>query len=80
MDFFSQVDKCLLYLNDYFLQASYWSNKKHEVHGTISGPEGQVEMYLFGKWTEALYCKTDEHANRCIWRAGIYVMSLLFFY
>ncbi|XP_067938149.1 oxysterol-binding protein-related protein 6-like [Watersipora subatra] len=53
-----------------FVKASYWSNKKHEVHGTVTGPDGEVQIYLFGKWTEALYCKTDEQANRCIWRAG----------
>jgi len=54
------------------IQASYWSNKKHEVHGTITGPGDEVKIYLFGKWTEALYCtsKTDHQSNRCIWRAG----------
>ncbi|KAF6035070.1 hypothetical protein EB796_006629 [Bugula neritina] len=55
-----------------FVKASYWSNKKHEVHGTITGPGDEVKIYLFGKWTEALYCtsKTDHQSNRCIWRAG----------
>lgn len=70
-----------LFTGDYgllvlLLQASYWSNKKHEVQGTIrSLSSGDVHMYLFGKWTESLICKAGHEkttTNRCIWRAGLY--------
>lgn len=56
-----------------FIKASYWSNKRHEVQGTIRSPSGEVELSLFGKWTESLYYKAaHEPANthKCIWRAG----------
>ena len=61
-------------MTDIFFQASYWSNKRHEVQGTIRSHTGEVEYYLFGKWTESLYCKTaadQKNTNKCIWRAGM---------
>lgn len=38
-----------------FVKASYWSNKKHEVFGVVTGRSGDVLEHLFGKWDEALY-------------------------
>ncbi|KAG1675611.1 Oxysterol-binding protein-related protein 6 [Nymphon striatum] len=55
-----------------FVKASYWSNKRHEVHGNISSTvDGytNVTHTLFGKWNEALYCGVPPSA-RCIWRPG----------
>ena len=52
-----------------FLKASYWSNKKHEVVGTITDNTGAVLQNLFGKWSEALYLGKAP-SGRCIWRAG----------
>lgn len=52
-----------------FVKASYWSNKRHEVYGTISTNEGEVIHNLFGKWTEALYCGVAPTA-KCVWRPG----------
>ena len=53
-----------------FLKASYWSNKKHEVVGTITDNTGAVLQNLFGKWSEALYVGKAP-SGRCIWRAGL---------
>ena len=53
-----------------FLKASYWSNKKHEVVGTITDNTGTVLQNLFGKWSEALYVGKAP-SGRCIWRAGL---------
>ena len=52
-----------------FVKASYWSNKKHEVVGTITDNTGTVLQNLFGKWSEALYVGKVP-SGRCIWRAG----------
>ena len=38
-----------------FVKASYWSNKRHEMFGTITDKSGKVLTNLFGKWSEALY-------------------------
>lgn len=56
-----------------FVKASYWSNKRHEVHGNISSTvdgHTNVTHTLFGKWNEALYCGVPPSA-RCIWRPGM---------
>ena len=52
-----------------FLKATYWSNNKHEVVGTITDNMGTVLQNLFGKWSEALYVGKAP-SGRCIWRAG----------
>lgn len=52
-----------------FVKASYWSNKRHEVFGTITDSQGTVVQNLFGKWSEALYVGKAPSA-RCIWRPG----------
>merc|ERR1719348_2893878 len=52
-----------------FVKASYWSNKRHELAGTISNKEGTVLLNLFGAWSEALYVGKAPSA-RCIWRPG----------
>jgi len=52
-----------------FVKASYWSNKRHEIIGTITDAQGQVQTNLFGKWSEALYTGKAPSA-RCIWRPG----------
>ncbi|XP_072156647.1 oxysterol-binding protein-related protein 6 isoform X2 [Bemisia tabaci] len=53
-----------------FVKASYWSAKRHEVHGVvIDENEGKVVRKLFGKWSEALYCGVAPSA-KCIWRQG----------
>ena len=52
-----------------FLKTTYWSNKKHEVVGTITDNTGAVLQNLFGKWSEALYVGKAP-SGRCIWRAG----------
>ncbi|KAG8198634.1 hypothetical protein JTE90_026530 [Oedothorax gibbosus] len=52
-----------------FLKASYWSNKRHEVQGTVTSRDGKVVHNLFGKWTEALYCGVGRK-QKCIWRPG----------
>lgn len=52
------------------IQASYWSAKRHEVHGVVVDEvEGKVVRNLFGKWSEALYCGVAPSA-KCIWRPG----------
>ena len=53
-----------------FLKGSDWSNKKHEVVGTITDNTGTVLQNLFGKWSEALYVGKAP-SGRCIWRAGL---------
>ncbi|XP_059093305.1 oxysterol-binding protein-related protein 3-like [Tigriopus californicus] len=53
-----------------FVKASYWSNKRHEIFGTITNTDGKVLQHLFGKWSEALYCGKAPSA-RCIWRPAI---------
>lgn len=40
------------------------------MHGTVVDSDGEAAHYLFGKWTEAIYCRTGSQTNRCIWRAG----------
>ena len=50
-----------------FVKASYWSNKRHEIFGTITDSDGNVKTNLFGKWSEALYIGKAPSA-RCIWR------------
>ncbi|XP_023931326.1 oxysterol-binding protein-related protein 6-like [Lingula anatina] len=52
-----------------FAKASYWSNKKNEVYGNITDKDGKVVQYLFGKWTEGLYCGKAPSV-KCIWRPG----------
>lgn len=52
-----------------FAKASYWSAKRHEVYGVVTGEDGKVVRKLFGKWSEALYCGVAPSA-RCIWRPG----------
>jgi len=52
-----------------FVRASYWSNKRHEMFGTITDPRGEVLTNMFGKWSEALYIGKAPSA-RCIWRPG----------
>ncbi|XP_075238108.1 oxysterol-binding protein-related protein 6-like isoform X2 [Lycorma delicatula] len=53
-----------------FVKASYWSAKRHEVHGMImNDDDGKVVRNLFGKWSEALYCGVAPSA-KCIWRQG----------
>ncbi|XP_038049066.1 oxysterol-binding protein-related protein 6-like isoform X2 [Patiria miniata] len=51
-----------------FTKASYWSNRRHEVHGVITD-DGQVVHELFGKWNEGIYCGRSASA-KCIWRTG----------
>lgn len=53
-----------------FEKASYWSNKKHEVTGTITNRNGEVVERLFGKWNEAIYCGSSG-TSKCVWRPGI---------
>eukprot|EP00092_Neocalanus_flemingeri_P036873 GFUD01040135.1.p1 GENE.GFUD01040135.1~~GFUD01040135.1.p1 ORF type:complete len:906 (+),score=267.46 GFUD01040135.1:72-2789(+) len=52
-----------------FVKASYWSNKRHEMFGTITDRSGSVLQNIFGKWSEALYVGKAPSA-RCIWRPG----------
>lgn len=52
-----------------FVKASYWSNKRHELFGTICDHSGTVLQNIFGKWSEALYVGKAPSA-RCIWRPG----------
>lgn len=52
-----------------FVKASYWSDKRHEVFGTVVNKQGDVVCNLSGQWTEALYCGTAPTA-KCIWRPG----------
>jgi len=52
-----------------FVKASYWSNKRHELFGTITDNTGAVLQNMFGKWSEALYVGKAPSA-RCIWRPG----------
>jgi hypothetical protein len=52
-----------------FIKASYWSNKRHELAGTITDKSGTVVHNLFGAWSEALYVGRAPSA-RCIWRPG----------
>ncbi|RZF32243.1 hypothetical protein LSTR_LSTR011515 [Laodelphax striatellus] len=53
-----------------FVKASYWSAKRHEVHGVvINEDDGKVMRNLFGKWSEAFYCGVAPSA-KCIWRPG----------
>ncbi|XP_053205634.1 oxysterol-binding protein-related protein 7-like isoform X2 [Panonychus citri] len=52
-----------------FSKTSYWSNKRHEVFGTIVNKNGEVIKSIFGKWTEALYTGSPPQ-TRCIWRPG----------
>ena len=52
-----------------FVKASYWSNKRHEMSGTITDATGAVVTNLFGKWSEALFTGKAPSA-RCIWRPG----------
>uniref|UniRef100_T1JEI6 Oxysterol-binding protein n=1 Tax=Strigamia maritima TaxID=126957 RepID=T1JEI6_STRMM len=53
-----------------FVKSSYWSNKKHEVRGTITNKQGKIIHHLFGHWNEGLYCGVSPSA-RCIWRPGV---------
>ena len=53
-----------------FAKASYWSNKRHEVYGTIVDKNGKVLQHLFGKWSEALYIGQAPSA-KCIWRPAM---------
>ena len=50
-----------------FLKTTYWSNKKHELLGTITDNTGAVLQNLFGKWSEALYVGKAPSGS-CIWR------------
>ncbi|XP_054277187.1 oxysterol-binding protein-related protein 3-like isoform X2 [Macrosteles quadrilineatus] len=53
-----------------FVKASYWSAKRHEIHGSVvDEDEGKVVRNLFGKWSEALYCGVAPTA-KCVWRPG----------
>jgi len=52
-----------------FVKASYWSNKRHELAGTITNKEGTVLLNLFGAWSEAIYVGKAPSA-KCIWRPG----------
>ncbi|XP_075732806.1 oxysterol-binding protein-related protein 6 isoform X3 [Rhipicephalus microplus] len=52
-----------------FVKASYWSDKRHEVFGTVVNKQGDVICNLSGQWTEAIYCGVAP-AAKCIWRPG----------
>ncbi|XP_064466170.1 oxysterol-binding protein-related protein 6-like [Ornithodoros turicata] len=52
-----------------FVKASYWSDKRHEVFGTVMNKQGDVIYNLSGQWTEAIYCG-NAPAAKCIWRPG----------
>ncbi|XP_022249828.1 oxysterol-binding protein-related protein 3-like isoform X2 [Limulus polyphemus] len=52
-----------------FVKASYWSSKRHEIHGSVTDRFGNVVHKLFGRWTEAFYCGSPPNV-RCIWRPG----------
>lgn len=52
-----------------FEKASYWSNKKHEINGSIENSRGETLERLFGKWNESLHCGSATSA-KCIWRPG----------
>lgn len=52
-----------------FVKASYWSEKRHEVFGTVANKQGDVIFNLSGQWTEAIYCGVAPTA-KCIWRPG----------
>ncbi|CAM6053555.1 unnamed protein product [Sphagnum tenellum] len=53
-----------------FAKASYFSNKRHEIYGSITDKNGKVLQHLFGKWSEALYIGQAPSA-KCIWRPAI---------
>lgn len=53
-----------------FVKASYWSNKRHEIYGTITDKNGKVQQHLFGKWSEAVYCGKAPSA-KLIWRPAM---------
>jgi hypothetical protein len=51
------------------VQSSYWSDKRHEVYGTITNAEGKAVHHLFGKWNEGIYYGHAPSA-KCVWRPG----------
>ncbi|CAM6053561.1 unnamed protein product [Sphagnum tenellum] len=53
-----------------FAKASYFSNKRHEIYGSITDKNGKVLQHLFGKWSEALYIGQAPSA-KCIWHPAI---------
>jgi len=53
-----------------FVKASYWSNKRHELYGTVTDQNGKVAQHLFGRWSEALYCGKAP-SSKCIWRPAM---------
>ena len=62
-----------------FVKASYWSNKRHELFGTITDKRGEVLTNMFGKWSEALYTGKAPSA-RCIWRPGALPVEAQLYY
>ena len=52
-----------------YVKASYWSNKRHELVGSVTDREGAVLQTLFGRWSEAVYIGKAPSA-RCVWRPG----------
>ncbi|XP_028966306.1 oxysterol-binding protein-related protein 6 [Galendromus occidentalis] len=53
-----------------FVKASYWSDKKHEVYGSVLDAAGNSVHHLMGKWTEGIYCGPVASTARCVWRPG----------
>ncbi|CAH1788055.1 unnamed protein product [Owenia fusiformis] len=52
-----------------FTKASYWSEKCHEVYGSICNADRKVLTHIFGKWNEGIYSGHAPSA-KCIWRPG----------
>ncbi|XP_022669295.1 oxysterol-binding protein-related protein 3-like isoform X2 [Varroa destructor] len=53
-----------------FVKASYWSDKKHEVYGSVLDGLKNPVHHLMGKWTEGIYCGPVASTARCVWRPG----------
>ena len=53
------------------IQASYWSNHRHEINGVVLDEEGHMAHELFGKWNEGVFCGRSSSA-KSIWRTGGY--------
>ncbi len=62
-----------------FAKASYWSNKRAELYGTINDKSGKTVQHLFGKWSEALYCGKAP-STKCIWRPAMLPADSQLFY
>ncbi|KAK2189996.1 hypothetical protein NP493_89g01015 [Ridgeia piscesae] len=52
-----------------YAKSSYWSEKRHEVYGSITAPNDTVAHHLFGRWNEGIYCGNAPSA-KCVWRPG----------